>query len=122
MASWPPELSDLVLSGYSALDELPYIESPMETGPVRRTLLTSYHMTAIRGSLILDGQTQADAFRQLLVDSAFGADWVTDVPLDTGTGVVTRRARFTAPSWSVLVPGRMWQVNLNIETDDQAYP
>jgi len=122
MASWPPQLSNLILSGYSATDDMPFIETPMETGPIRRTRLTSYHMTDIRGSLVLENQTQANAFRQLLKDSNYGADWITGVPLDTGTGVVARRARLVSPSWTVLVPGKMWSVSMTIETDDQAYP
>lgn len=122
MAAWPPQLSDLILAGYSATDELPFIETPMETGPVRRTLLTSYHMTNLRASLVLDGQTQANAFRQLLVDSNYGADWITGVPIDTGTGVSVRRIRITSPTWTVLVPGSMWSVSFSAETDDQDFP
>ena len=122
MAAWPAQLSDLILSGYSATDDMPLIETLMQTGPIRRTLLTSYHMTYIKGSIVLDGLAQANAFRQLLVDSNYGADWITGVPLDTGTGVVARRARLSSPVWTVLVPGSMWSVSINIDTDDQDYP
>ena len=50
---------------------------------------------------------------------AHGANWVIDMPLDTGQGVFEHNARLGSFSWQVLVPGVTWQVSFEFETDER---
>jgi hypothetical protein len=76
-------------------------------------------MTTGTASVVLD-DTQNDTMRNFILGTlAHGANWVTDMPLDTGQGVFEHRARLSSFSWTVLVPGITWRVSFDFETDER---
>lgn len=119
MATWPATLPAPLLEGYSAADAPVLIRTPMASGPQRVALTSIDYMTTGQAALILD-ETQCDTLRSFIAgDLAHGANWIDDLPLDTGQGVFDHHARISGVTWTVLVPGRTWKAAFSFETDER---
>lgn len=119
MATWPATLPTPLLEGYSAADAPVLIRTQMASGPQRVALTSAHYMTAGQAALILDA-TQCDTLRSFIAGAlAYGANWIDDMPLDTGQGVFDHRARISGLNWSVINPGVTWKVAFAFETDER---
>ena len=119
MARWPGQLGIPMLDGYSVVDDSPLIRTEMESGPDRVSLKTRHYMTRGSFSLMLT-KKQADAMRYFIyVGLKDGAEWIDDMPLDTGRGVLPHRARLSNMRFTPIVPNRLWRFTCDYETDQR---
>ena len=124
MATWPAGLPAPVIADFRSQDRAAMITTPMESGPSRRTRLSAHWMTTGTMTLYLE-KAQADALRTWLSDQLYdGANWIDDLPLDTGQGLAPHHARISGMSWSFsqLVPGKNWRFSCQFETDERNAP
>ena len=118
MASWPSGLPAPLLSSYNNRDQLPVLETAMESGPPRRVRYSNHYMTTGSMSLTVN-LSQATALQSMLDSSNLGSDWITGCPIDTGTGLKNHRVRITSVMRKVLKPpDQLWQFTLAFETDE----
>ena len=113
--TWPVSLPVPSLEGYSVTDKLPLIRTEMEGGASRVTRISTSYVSNISFSMVLDNE-QATSFREFFEYSAnAGANWV-EIPLNTGQGVATHRARFMSVGFSV-VSDKLVKVACSVEVD-----
>jgi hypothetical protein len=118
MSVWPGTLPPPLLSSYHNNDQLPTIRTDMESGPPRKARSTRHFMTRGQLSMVLDASQMA-AFQQMIVDSNYTADWITDCPIDTGGGLTNHRIRISSVQRKVSAPpDRLWTVTVSFETDE----
>lgn len=118
MATWPAGLPAPMLTSYHNADTFPHITTRMQSGPSRRTRYSNHYMTTGQMTLTVD-QTQAIALQGLIDSSNLGTDWITGVPLDTGTGLKDHRVRLSSVQRKVIKsPDIYWQFTLSFETDE----
>lgn len=118
MPAWPSTLPPMLVQGYNANDEWSVLETPMESGPMRRTRMSSHFMTTGIGTLMLN-KAQMSTLVTALNGAKSGADWFTGMPLDMGGGPVAHRARITTYQLAVVVPGSLWRAMLWWESDER---
>jgi len=95
------------------------IVTQMESGPIRRTLLTNDDTTKGSATFIWD-LAQKTAWEGLFSSTLRkGVYPVDDFPLDLGGGTTGHRAYLSDPKQVTLVPNITWQVTVDFETDER---
>ena len=118
MPTWPATLPAPMTESYSTVDQFPVLQTEMQSGPPRLTRYSNHYLTTGNAELVMDS-TQYAIFRQLLIDSNLGTDWITDTPIDTGGGHVNHRIRIRQVERRCInQPDNYWQISLVYETDD----
>ena len=122
MAIWDSSLPVPLVSGYTVREAPRLLKTSMESGPQRVALFSAHPRIFGSASMVVD-QAQAISFNAIFINSRYGASWVDDVPLDTGTGLALHRMRITSVSRSVVKPpDAYWKIAFNFETDERETP
>ena len=118
MTAWPETLPSPEIASYSTNDEYNILRTDMESGPPRQAKRSAHYMTTGSFTLKLNSSQMTD-FQAVIPASNFGADWITDVPLDTGLGKKSHRMRFLGVSRKTLLPQNgLYELTIKFETDE----
>jgi hypothetical protein len=95
------------------------IVTKMESGPLRRTLMTNDDTTSGSAAFIWD-LAQKTAWETLFSSTIKkGTIPIDDFPLDLGGGTTGHRAYLSDPKQQTLVPNVTWKITIGFETDER---
>lgn len=119
MATWPVSLGAPLLASNGASHNAKMIVTQMESGPTRRTLMSSHDMTSGSCSFVWTVAQMAtwDTFFYTTIKR--GTIVVADFPLDLVDGVIGHSVYLTGPSQVTLVPNSLWKVSMSFESEDR---
>lgn len=118
MTAWPAGLPEPELSGYSIADEYNLIRTEMESGPPRQSRRSAHYMSVGNMTMTMTN-AQMISFQSVIPASDYGADWITGVPIDSGTGSKPHRIRMLKVSRTVLFPqDGLYKLTVQFETDE----
>ena len=118
MAAWIGSLGSPLITTTSQ-HQPRMIVTQMESGPVRRTLLTNDDTTKGSATFVWD-LTQKVAWEGYFSSTIKkGTLPVDDFPLDLGGGTTGHRTYLSDPKQITLVPGITWQVTVDFESDER---
>lgn len=122
MANWDARLPDPLLTGNNSRHTPNSVETPMESGVQRRTLISKAYVGYGSYTLMLN-EAGMNHFHDMYDSADHGTEWINNAPADTGYGLAPHRIKITSINRRCITPpNRLWSVVYTWETDEQVRP
>lgn len=118
MATWPVTLEEPLIT-ITSQQKPRVITTQMESGPIRRSMLTKHHTTIGTAAFVWNPAQMLIWEPYFKTTILVGTIAVDDFPLDLAGVVVGHRTFLTLPKQVTLVPMKLWRVTMAFETDER---
>jgi len=120
MAAYPQNLPAPLISNYKSEDNPNIVRTSIPGGPRYREQVSSHFVSSGNAMIVVD-YAQAQTFRAMIGNTSHNTKWLTDMPLDTGSGLANHRVRISNVRWQVagFKPGVNWRISFDFETDER---